>query len=103
MRKSAKALRLGMLLAYKEPGIARRKESYLGNLRNCLVRFRICDVYHPDPEELAIDLHGNDLVDGTVIDLSDSDAQKEAFAVVKVEGIERPVVVAVDRLRLAGD
>jgi hypothetical protein len=67
-------------------------------LRNQWVRFRIRDVYIPDPENLLLELHGNDLLQGRVIDLSDSGLQAEAFAVVEVEGISQPVIVPVGRI-----
>ena len=50
------------------------------------------------PHESSSSLHGNDLLTGKVIDLSDSGLQKEAFAVVEVEGIEAPLVVPVERV-----
>jgi predicted ribosome quality control (RQC) complex YloA/Tae2 family protein len=67
-------------------------------LRNQWVQFKIRDVYHPDPTQVLIKLHGNDLLTGKVIDLSDSGLQKEAFVIVEVEGIEAPLVVPVERV-----
>jgi hypothetical protein len=57
------------------------------DVRDQRVQFKICDVYHPDPTQVLLDLHGNDLLVGKVVDLSDSGMQKEAFAVVEVEGM----------------
>ena len=68
------------------------------DLRNQWVRFKICDVYHPDPAQVLSDLHGEDLLTGKVLDLSDSGMQKDAFAVVEVDGIEEPVIVPVERI-----
>jgi hypothetical protein len=65
-------------------------------LRHRWVHFRICDVYHPDPAQVLIDLHGKDVLRGKVIDLSDSGLQQDAFVVVEVEGIEEPVIVRVE-------
>ncbi|MBI4491108.1 MAG: hypothetical protein HY694_18655 [Deltaproteobacteria bacterium] len=67
-------------------------------LRNRWVHFRISDVYIPDPEKLLIELYGNDLLQGKVIDLSNSGTQEGAFVVVKVEGVEQPVIVPVERI-----
>jgi hypothetical protein len=67
-------------------------------LRNQWVQFKICDVYHPDPTQVLLDLHGNDLLTGKVIDVSDSGPHMEAFVVVEVTGIAAPIVVPVDRL-----
>lgn len=68
------------------------------DFRDQWVRFKICDVYHPDPTHILLDLHGNDLLVGKVVDVSDSGSQKEAFVIVKVEGIAAPIIVPVERL-----
>lgn len=68
------------------------------DLRNHLVSFRIRDVYLPDPQQVLLEMHGNDLIKGRVADLSDHGKQREAFAVVEVEGLSQPVIVPVDRL-----
>jgi hypothetical protein len=65
-------------------------------LRNQWVHFKIRDVYHPDPTKVLIDLHGNDVLLGKIVDLSDAGMQKDAFAVVEVEGIEELVIVPVE-------
>jgi hypothetical protein len=67
-------------------------------LRDQWVHFRILDVYHPDPTQVLMDLHANDILLGKVIDLSDSGMQKDAFAVVKVEALEDPLIVPVERI-----
>jgi hypothetical protein len=68
------------------------------DLRDRWIHFRIRDVYHPDPAQVLIDLHGNDVLSGKVIDLSDSGMQEDAFVVVEVEGIEQAVIVPVERI-----
>jgi len=67
-------------------------------LRNRWVHFRIRDVYFPDPQTLLMELYGNDLLQGKVVDLSDSGMQEGAFAVIEVEGIKQPVIVLVGRI-----
>jgi hypothetical protein len=62
------------------------------------VHFKIRDVYHPDPVKIMTDLYGNDLLTGKVIDLSDSGMQKNAFAVIEVEGIQELLVVPIERI-----
>jgi hypothetical protein len=69
------------------------------NVRNRWVNFRISDVYVPDPSQILKELHGRDLLQGKIIDVSDSGAQQEAFAVVEVEGLAQPVVVPMNRIR----
>ena len=68
------------------------------DLREQMVQFKICDVYYPDPTQVLVDLHGEDLLTGKVIALSDSGMQKDAFAVVEVEGIEELIIVPVERI-----
>jgi hypothetical protein len=63
-----------------------------------MVHFRIRDVYHPDPAQVLIELHGNDVLLGKVIDLSDSGLQAAAFVVVEVEGLEQALILPVERL-----
>ena len=67
-------------------------------MKNHTVNFRICDVYLPDPATVAMDLYGEHLLQGRVIDVSDSGEAESAFAVIKVEGIEQLVIVAADRI-----
>jgi hypothetical protein len=68
------------------------------DLRNQWVRFRIRDVYLPDPQELLTALYGNELLKGKVIDLSDSGTEEGMFAVVEVEGVQHPLIVPVKRI-----
>ena len=67
-----------------------------------LVQFRIRDVYLPDPQTVAWRLHADDLLQGRVIDIS-AHADKGLFAVVEVEGVERPLVVPVGDLTAVTD
>ena len=69
------------------------------HVRNRWVNFRISDVYVPEPAQILMELHGKDLLQGRVIDLSDSGNQSEAFAVVEVDGLTRPVVVPVKHIK----
>jgi hypothetical protein len=64
--------------------------------RDQWVHFKISDIYHPDPATVLTALHGNDVLTGKVIDLSDSGLQKDAFVVVEVEGIEELIIVPVE-------
>jgi len=63
------------------------------------VQFRIDDAYVPEPAQILMELHGKDVLQGKIIGVSDSGAQEEAFAVVEVEGLSRPVVVAMKHLK----
>jgi len=71
----------------------------LQNVRDRWVNFKIRDVYVPDPAEILMKLHGDDMLQGKVIDSSDSGLQQDAFVVVEVEGLAQPVVVPMNRIR----
>jgi hypothetical protein len=71
----------------------------LQNVRDRWVNFKIRDVYVPDPAEILMKLHGDNLLQGKVIDSSDSGLQQDAFVVVEVEGLAQPVVVPMNRIR----
>jgi hypothetical protein len=65
---------------------------------NRRVSFRIRDVSIPAPQQILMELHGDDIVEGKAIDISDRGTVAEAYAVVEVEGVAQPIVVAVDRI-----
>jgi hypothetical protein len=64
--------------------------------KNRWVSFRILDVYIPDPMKMLMNLHGRDILQGKVIDLSDNGT--EAFIVVEVNGMDQPVIVPAGRI-----
>jgi hypothetical protein len=66
---------------------------------NPWVQFRINDVYVPEPVQILMELHGTDLLQGKIIDVSNADSPEEAFAVVEVEGLSQPVVVPMKHVR----
>lgn len=68
------------------------------HLKDQRIQFKIRDIYHPDPAKILIDLHGDDLLTGKVVDLSDSGLREGAFVVVEVEGLEELVIVAAERI-----
>jgi hypothetical protein len=68
-------------------------------VRNSWVNFRISDAYVPEPVQILTELHGNDQVQGKVIDVSNAGSPEEAFAVVEVEGLSQPVVVAMRHIK----
>ena len=79
-------------------GIDERK-----GLRNEHVQFPIKDVYVREPAQILAGLHGQDLLQGRIVDLSDRGAEREAFEVVEVDLLKDSVVVPVARtVRLNG-
>lgn len=62
------------------------------------VNFRVRDVYIPDPQEVLTELHGNDILQGRVVAVSDNQTQDGCFAVVEVQGMREPLVVPMKRI-----
>ncbi len=77
---------------------AYRKNGSPLSLKNRWVRFRICDARVPERDEILRELHGRDLLQGRIVDLSDAGFEHGAFAVVEVSGLHRPVVVPVTKV-----
>ncbi len=67
-------------------------------LKDRWVHFRIRDVFYPESGKVLTDLHGDDLLQGRVIDLSDDGTARAAFAVVEVDGLAQPVIVPAERV-----
>jgi hypothetical protein len=88
------AIRLGRRSKGK-PARARASK----NVQNSWVNFRIRDAYVPEPVQILMELHGEDLLQGKIIDMSDSGSQDEQFAVVEVERLSQPVVVPMKHLK----
>ena len=65
------------------------------DFRNQRVRFKIRDVYYPDPMKILLDLHGEDFLAGMVVDITDSGMHVDAF---EAEGIAEPIIVPVARI-----
>jgi hypothetical protein len=70
--------------------------SHMGNstyeqLKGRHVQFRVRDIHHPKPTEVLQTLHGGEVLEGRVVDFSDSGEPGGAF-----------VVIEVGRLRLEG-
>ena len=59
------------------------------------VQFQIEDIYHPDWVTILKQLYGKALLQGTVVGVSESGGNREAFVVVEVPGLAQPVVVPI--------
>lgn len=68
------------------------------DLKNHTVNFRICDIYYPDFQQVLFGLHGNDVLKGRVIDLSEAGAVESSFAEIEIEELEQRVIVPIDRI-----
>ena len=68
-------------------------ESAVLNLIDRRVSFKLRDVCIPDLGELLATLYGEQVVEGTILDVSESGDAREGFAVVQLVGVDKPVVV----------
>jgi hypothetical protein len=74
------------------------REDNIVDLIDQQVRFKVADVHTPHPLVVLYELHANELLEGRVVDLSDSGELKEVFAVVEVEQLRQFLIVPVARL-----
>ena len=65
------------------------------------VRFRIGDVFLPEPAEVLAKLTGDAETTGTVVEFSDSGSSQRAYAVVRITP-EQAVLLPVSALRVLG-
>jgi hypothetical protein len=61
--------------------------------RNKRVHFRIRDVYIPEAEKLVMKLHGDDLLQGTVVDVAKGEGNDVSYAVINVPGLDEKLIV----------
>ena len=72
-------------------------------LKGRTVCFHVRDVYHPAPASILQELHDDEQLRGTVLDLSDcAQVTGSPYVVVRVEGLRRACLVPVDRLLRRG-
>jgi len=68
------------------------------DLKNHTVNFRICDIFYPDCQQILFQLHGNDVLHGRVVDLSESGLVDGSFVEIDVEGLAEKVIVPLERI-----
>jgi hypothetical protein len=68
------------------------------DLKNHTVNFRICDIFYPDCQQILFQLHGNDVLQGRVVDLSESGLVDGSFVEIDVEGLAEKVIVPLERI-----
>lgn len=74
------------------------------DLKNHTVNFRVCDIFYPDYQQVLFELHGNDLLQGRVIDVSESGITSEngindvSFAEIELDELQERVIVPIDRI-----
>lgn len=67
------------------------------DLQGRLVAFAVRDIGFPTPESVLMILHSEEVLQGEVIDVSHGISER--FVVVKVAGLDQPIVVPVERIR----
>jgi hypothetical protein len=67
-------------------------------LKHRTVNFQIRHVHIPDACEVLMELRGNDLLQGEVVDVTQNGGGKGWFAVVHVDGLKTPLIVPVDQI-----
>lgn len=68
------------------------------DLRNQFVRFKISDIYLPDPLVILNKLHGEDVLEGRVVDISGSGTRPEKYAVIDVPELDQMIIVPLKRV-----
>ena len=68
------------------------------DLKDHTVNFRICDIFYPDCQQILFRLHGNDVLQGRVVDLSESGLLDGSFVEIDVEGLAEKVIVPLERI-----
>jgi hypothetical protein len=68
------------------------------DLKNHTVNFRICDIFYPDCQQILFQLHGNDVLQGQVVDLSESGVVDRSFVEIHVEGLAEHLIVPLERI-----
>lgn len=68
------------------------------DLLNQFVRFKISDIYLPDPLVVLSKLHGEDVLQGRVVDISDGGVRPERFAVIDVPELDHVIIVPLERV-----
>jgi hypothetical protein len=62
------------------------------------IAVRLRDIYLPDPQQVALELFGDQVLEGRVIDVSDNQQPGGAYAVVEFPQLDTPAVVPCDCL-----
>ena len=68
------------------------------SLKGRYVQFRVRDVHIPEPSVVLDELHGGEVLEGRVVDLSDSGTEAGTFVVIHVDGLHQPCILAVERI-----
>ncbi|BFU90761.1 MAG: hypothetical protein NTAFB01_19480 [Nitrospira sp.] len=67
-------------------------------LMNRFVRFKVSDVAVPAPQTVVTELYGGDIVQGKVVDITESGTQEQTFIVVKVEAMKDFLILPAEKV-----
>ena len=67
-------------------------------LMNRFVRFKVSDVTIPAPQEVVTELYGGDIVQGKVVDITESGTGEQAFIVVRVEAMKDVLILPAEKV-----
>ncbi len=62
------------------------------------VRFRLRDLHLPDPATVLDQLHGDEVLEGSVIDTTADVSTGGVYVVIAVDGLPQPVILAAERI-----
>ena len=68
-------------------------------LKGRRVAFAIRDIYIPTPDVILADLHGDDVIAGEIVEVSNGGGDAAAYVVIRVDALTQLVVVPVARIR----
>jgi hypothetical protein len=61
------------------------------------VRFKVCDIFHPQPGTVLHEIYGESVLEGKVLNITENSGGCE-FAVIAVYSLKNPVLVAVQHV-----
>jgi hypothetical protein len=67
-------------------------------LKGRQIQFLVEDIHLPDPATVLRQLHAGEVLNGTVIDLSDGGKEGGVFVVIEVKGLRHPCILAAERI-----
>ena len=73
------------------------------DLKNHTVDFRICDIFYPKWEQILFQLHGSDVLQGRVVDLSETGDVDGSFLEVEVKGLSIRLIIPLERILGVGE
>jgi len=83
------------------PAVARTKPVHI-ELLNRQVQFKVCDIYFPKPEVVMDQLYRDRVLEGRVLEMTESDSGI-GYAVIAVTEMDKPVIVRADHIAVVAE